>query len=350
MGSYPDAFSAEAVEELFFHKSPAELYTMAGHVCEAVHGRKVYARGLIEFTNYCRSNCLYCGIRRDNRKVCRYRMDEEQILATVQEGVKLGLQTFVLQGGEDPLWDTDRICSVVESIKRRTRDRVAVTLSCGMRSAQEYERMVSAGADRYLLRFETSDPTLHAKLRGGASLATRLDALENIRAAGFQVGSGFMTGLPGETATTRLNNILLCQSLGLDMVGIGPFIPHQDTPLRDAELQSLDYALQGTALLRLALPLAHIPATTAAGSIVKGGRELMLGCGANVLMPNITPAALKKSYLLYPGKICLGESGREAITGLERTLPEIHRVLSYDRADALRMEPVSHRLQGVAHG
>jgi biotin synthase len=342
--------SARAIEELFYHKPPAELYTMAGKLCEAVHGRKVYARGLIEFTNYCRSNCLYCGIRRDNRKVCRYRMDEEQILATVQQGVKLGLQTFVLQGGEDPLWDADRICKIVESIKTQTLNRVAVTLSCGMRSAQEYERMVSAGADRYLLRFETSDPVLHAKLRDGMSLDARLEAIENIRAAGFQVGSGFMTGLPGETARTRLDNILLCKSLRLDMVGIGPFIPHEDTPLRDAEQQSLDYALLGTALLRLALPLAHIPATTAAGSIAAKGRERMLICGANVLMPNITPAELKKAYLLYPGKICLGESGREAIVGLEQTLPEIHRVLSYDRADALRLQSMSHQHPGAAHG
>ncbi|WDP92429.1 MAG: [FeFe] hydrogenase H-cluster radical SAM maturase HydE [Desulfobacter sp.] len=338
----PEARSPREIEALFHHRSPEGLNRMGREVCETVHGDSVYLRGLIEFTNYCTSNCLYCGIRRENQKVHRYRMDEAQILDTVAQGVKLGFKTFVLQGGEDPKWTVDRICRLVESIKSATQGRAAVTLSCGMKSRRAYQRFSDAGADRYLLRFETSDPELHQRLRDGQTLDHRLAALEGIKAAGFQVGSGFMTGLPGETPQTRLDNILLCQSLGLDMVGIGPFIPHPDTPLAREASRGLALALQGTALLRLALPLAHIPATTAAGSIAENGREQMLLCGANVLMPNITPSLFKKSYLLYPGKICIEENCAQSLAHLEATLPKIGRRLSYERADAIKPPPWGH--------
>lgn len=333
----PKARSAREIEALFHHCPVPDLCQMARDVCEKVHGTFVYLRGLIEFTNHCTSNCLYCGIRRDNRKVHRFRMNEIQILQTIEQGLKLGFKTFVLQGGEDPCWTVDRICRLVESIKAATRNQVAVTLSCGMNSGEEYRRLVTAGADRYLLRFETSDPVLHARLRDGQTLDQRLEALENIKAAGFQVGSGFMLGLPGETPKIRLDNLLLCRSLELDMVGIGPFIPHPDTPLARERTKRFEYSLQGTALLRLALPLAHIPATTAAGSIIENGREQMIQSGANVLMPNITPGVFKRAYLLYPGKICIDETGSQSIERLEKTIPDIGRSLSFERADALKL-------------
>jgi len=195
--------------------------------------------------------------------------------------------------------------------------------------------MKNAGADRYLLRFETSDPVLHKKLRG-SSLASRLKNLEDIRTSGLQVGSGYMTGLPGESEDTRINNALLCRELDLDMVGIGPFIPSDETPLAGSKQEPIEYAIKGTALLRLLLPKAHIPATTAAGSLKPSGREDMIKAGANVLMPNITPVSVKKDYLLYPGKICLDEPGSQCIGCMGLRVKSVGRKINFARADALR--------------
>ncbi len=331
------ALSSEELTALYYQAETEDLIRQAGEVSFHVHGRDILLRGLIEFTNYCTSNCLYCGIRRGNRLVNRYRMDEEEILLAVEAGFARGLRTFVLQGGEDRKFGTDRIARLTEKIKTRTAGEAAVTLSCGMKSRKDFATLKSAGGDRYLLRFETSDPDLHVYLRDGKTLEERLENLEWIKEAGFQRGSGFMTGLPGETEETRLNNVLLCRELQLDMVGIGPFIPHQDTPLARSEQQGLEHALRGTALLRLALPEAHIPATTAAGSLVPDGREQMIRAGANVLMPNLTQTEYKKDYLLYPGKICLDESGIQCIGCLSARVKTVDREISFSRGDALRL-------------
>ncbi len=333
----PAPLSPEELTDLFYHAPTDELAAMGKKVCTEVHGREVLLRGLLEFTNYCSSNCLYCGIRRENKKVHRYRIEEAVLLEAVQTGFDRGLRTFVLQGGEDHRYRTDRICRLVEAIKIQTRGEAAVTLSCGMLSREEYRALVQAGADRYLIRFETSDPELHAYIRDGKTLKDRLQALENVRLAGFQTGSGFMLGLPGETADTRLENILLCQRLQLDMVGIGPFIPHPETPLKDARLHSIEEAVRGVALLRLALPETHIPATTAAGTLEPDGRERMINAGANVLMPNITQEDFKKDYLLYPGKICLDESGIQCIGCLSARVKPLDRELGFSRGDAPRI-------------
>lgn len=329
------ALSAAKITELFTHASTAELIAQAGEVCRLVHGRQVLARGLIEFTNFCENDCLYCGIRRGNRQVNRYRIDEAAILAVVEAGYRWGFRSFVLQGGEDPAYTTARICRLVEGIKGGGRGDAAVTLSCGIRSCAEYRQMAQAGADRYLLRFETADPRHHFALRRWP-LAARLQALADLRDAGFQLGSGFMLGLPGEKVETPLANILLCQSLELDMVGIGPFIPHPDTPLRRARQRPLEPVIRSLALLRLALPYAHLPATTAAGSLVADGREQMLAAGANVLMPNLTPSAWKRDYALYPNKVCLVEKGLEGMAILAEQLRPLGRELSFGRGDALR--------------
>ena len=298
-------------------------------------GNTILLRGLIEFTNHCSCNCRYCGIRSGNHAIRRYRLTEEEILSLVARGRELQLSTFVLQGGEDQDWHTDRICRLVESIKAFTGPEAAVTLSCGNRSPAEYRSMADAGADRYLIRFETSDPELYAQLHNGQSLAERLDAVRAVQAAGLQTGSGFMTGLPGQTPETELNNILLSQELGLDMVGVGPFIPHQQTPLADATQQSLDATIRATALLRLALPAAHLPATTSAGSLAPDGREQMIAAGANVLMPNITTKEVREDYALYPGKICLDETDIEgAVQGLVPSLAALGKSLSFARGDA----------------
>jgi len=326
------------IRDLFYNASTEELVRLGGEVCRGVHGPGVLLRGLLEYTNYCTSNCLYCGIRKSNRKVNRYRIKEPMLLEAVRTGFDRGIRTFVLQGGEDPVYTTEKICRVIEGIRNETRGEAAVTLSCGMRSREEYREMAAAGGDRYLLRFETSDPGLHALLRDGSPLKDRLRALEDIREAGFQTGSGFMLGLPGESAETRLNNILLSQKLNLDMAGIGPFIPHPETPLKDAAQKPLEEAVRGVALLRLALPEAHIPATTAAGTLQSDGRERMIEAGANVLMPNLTQVEFKKDYLLYPGKICLDESGIQCVGCLSMRMKPLDRKLSFARGDAPRLE------------
>ena len=338
----PDADSREENIETdkiidFYRKSSTEeLCAKASEVALERHGKSVYLRGLIEFSNYCSMDCLYCGIRRGNNKAVRYRLSGDEIVSAAKSGWSAGLKTFVLQGGEDPYCSTDMMCRVTERIKELTAGEAAVTLSLGIKSKADYSLLKKAGADRYLIRFETSDPDLHRYLRGGVTLERRLEAIYDLKELGFETGSGYMTGLPGETEETRINNALLCRKLGLDMAGIGPFIPHNDTPLAGEKQMPLDLCIRATALLRLLLPEAHIPATTAAGSLEPDGRERMIAAGANVLMPNITPLGVKKHYLLYPGKICLEESGLECIGCLSMRVKTAGRELDFGLGSALR--------------
>lgn len=327
--------------DLYRSNDNEKLFKAAWDVTTQYHRDNVYLRGLIEFTNECNLDCHYCGIRKSNDNVLRYTLCSQDIISIAEKGWKDGLKTFVLQGGEELGFDKDTICETVEGIKRVTNNEVAITLSCGIKSLQTFKDFKSAGADRYLLRFETSDEELHKKIRNGITLSKRLEALDNIRAANLQVGSGYMTGLPGETEDIRINNALLCQKLELDMVGIGPFIPHQDTPLGDSKQEDLIHAIRGTALLRLLLPKAHIPATTAAGSLKPTGREDMIKAGANVLMPNLTPVAVKKDYLLYPGKICLDENGSQCMSCMGLRVKSVGREVSMARADALRIQELN---------
>lgn len=314
-----------------------ELVKLARKKTDQIHGKKVLLRGLIEHSNICSLNCLYCGIRSSNKNVDRYHLTHEEILAIVKKGFDTGLRTFVLQGGEVASDKTQSICSLVSKIKQITRNEAAVTLSLGIKSYSEYKEMVDAGADRYLLRFETANPELHRYIRNGLSLFSRLRALEDIRKAGFEVGSGFMVGLPGESDNDLVENILLASELELDMGGIGPFIPHDDTPLSGSKQSPIDLTVKATALLRLALPECHIPATTAAGSLDPLGREKSIEAGANVLMPNITPVAVKKNYLLYPGKICLDEDGGECIGCMSMRVKRVGCTIDYGIGSALRL-------------
>jgi biotin synthase len=323
------------IQQLYKNASPKETRQQAEQICLESHGNTVLLRGLIEFSNYCIMNCNYCGIRKDNNKVKRYRISEKDILEIAEAGFKRGLRTFVLQAGEDPWYSDSMLCNIISEIKRMSSNEAAVTLSIGIKSRSQLQEYRSAGADRYLLRFETSDADLFEKLRPGTSLKRRLKMLETLQEEGFQTGSGFMIGLPRETDETVINNILLCKSLQLDMVGIGPFIPNKETPLAKAECRSIDKAILATACLRIALPKTHIPATTAAGSLHPQGREMMISAGANVLMPNITPPAFKQHYLLYPGKICLDESGFKCIGCLELRVKPLGRKLSFERGDSI---------------
>lgn len=311
------------------------LADQARRITEERFGRKVFLRGLIEYSNRCICSCLYCGIRRENGKVRRYGLSDEAILAAVRSGHDRGLKSFVLQGGEDPAFGPERLCHIVGAIKQLTRGEAAVTLSAGILPREAYAELRRAGADRYLIRFETADPELHQYLRGGITLERRLEALEDLKSLGYQTGSGFMTGLPGETDELLMRNIRLCKELELDMAGIGPFIPHPETPLRDTPTAPVERAIRAVALLRIACPDIHIPATTAAGSLAADGRERMIQNGANVLMPNLTPVAEKKEYLLYPGKICLDEEGLHCIGCLDMRMRSVDRELSFERADGL---------------
>jgi biotin synthase len=321
----------------FYEGADTETLTSrARELCLARHGRGVLLRGLIEYSNACACDCRYCGIRRSNAKVERYRLEPEEIAALARKGYRAGLRSFVLQGGEDPGYAEASLPRAVELIRADCPD-AALTLSAGILDRAAYDRLRRAGADRYLLRFETSDPALHASLRGGIGLERRLEALRDLAEAGYQVGSGYMVGLPGETEETRVNNALLCRELELDMVGIGPFIPHGDTPLAGSPQAPIELTLRAAALVRLLLPDAHMPATTAAGSLDPEGRERMILAGANVLMPNITPPAAKRNYLLYPGKICLDEEGETCIGCLSLRMKSIGREIFFSRGDALRL-------------
>ena len=282
----------------------AILYAAARRVREHHYGKDVYLRGLIEFTNYCKNDCRYCGIRRSNTRAERYRLTEEQILRCCGQGYSLGFRTFVLQGGEDLSFTDDKICEIVSRIREKFPD-CAITLSIGEKSRESYEAYKKAGADRYLLRQETSDPDHYRYLHPEElTIANRKRCLSDLKEIGYQVGCGIMVGSPGQTRDHLLTDLRYMKDFGPHMVGIGPFIPHKDTPFADEKPGGLFDTLHLLAVIRLMLPEVLLPATTALGTIHPAGRELGLLAGANVIMPNISPGNVRGKYLLYDGKIC----------------------------------------------
>ena len=282
------------------------------------YGDKVYIRGLIEFTNYCRNNCYYCGIRRDNKKAERYRLTKDEILLCCDEGYRLGFRTFVMQGGEDPYYTDEMICDIVSKIKSRYPD-CAVTLSIGEKPRESYQAFFDAGADRYLLRHETADPEHYGKLHPEAmSLENRKKCLFDLKEIGYQVGSGFMVGSPYQTTENLISDLRFLQKLQPDMIGIGPYITHADTPFAEFKSGDVMLTLRLVSILRLMFPYALIPSTTALGTIHPQGRELGLKAGANVVMPNLSPVSVRKLYSLYENKICTGEEAAQCRGCLER--------------------------------
>lgn len=282
------------------------------------YGDKVYIRGLIEFTNYCRNNCYYCGIRRDNKKAERYRLTKDEILLCCDEGYRLGFRTFVMQGGEDPYYTDEMICDIVSKIKSRYPD-CAVTLSIGEKPRESYQAFFDAGADRYLLRHETADPEHYGKLHPEAmSLENRKRCLFDLKEIGYQVGSGFMVGSPYQTTENLISDLHFLQKLQPDMIGIGPYITHADTPFAEFKSGNVMLTLRLVSILRLMFPYALIPSTTALGTIHPQGRELGLKAGANVVMPNLSPVSVRKLYSLYENKICTGEEAAQCRGCLER--------------------------------
>lgn len=320
----------------FFFRTPREaLLAQASAVCQTFYGSRVFIRGLVEFSNVCTCNCLYCGIRAGNAQAHRYRLSEEEIRRTVRDAFAAGYRSFVLQSGEDPAFPPSRLVRLVEALREDLGASWALTLSCGILSREAYRDLARAGANRYLLRFETADPALHRHLRGGFSLEDRLRALRDLREEGYEVGSGYMVGLPGETPEIFLANALLCRELDLAMVGIGPFLPHPDTPLAGTAGGTAERTLEALALVRLLLPRANIPATTALATADASGRIQAYEAGANVVMVNITPSEAKRHYLLYPDKQGIAVDGVLALETQMRELARCGRTGSLERGDSL---------------
>lgn len=284
------------------------------HLADEMRARfvrdEIHFRGIIEFSNHCARNCFYCGLRKDNLELTRYRMPPWEIIESAGRAAALGCRTIVLQSGEEAYYSAEILAAIVRAIKKD--NDVAITLSVGDRSRQDYALFKEAGADRYLLKHETSDPRLFAALRPGTSLKGRLERQRWLSELGYQVGSGNMVGLPGQTLETLADDILLFRRMGIEMAGIGPFIPNGRTPLAGETGGTLDMTLKTLATARLAMPRAHLPATTSAASIDPLGRVKVLQCGANVIMPNMTPAQYRRDYSIYPGKIGLTDSPEES--------------------------------------
>lgn len=306
---------------------------LGNKVRQQIYGNDIYVRGLVEFTNYCKNDCYYCGIRRSNKNAQRYRLTEEDILLCCQQGYELGFRTFVLQGGEDGYYTDERLLSIIHKIKAEYPD-CALTLSIGEKSEESYRSYREAGVDRYLLRHETADEEHYGKLHPSSmSCEHRKNCLRTLKKLGFQTGAGFMVGAPYQTVENLADDFLFLKELDPEMVGIGPFIPHQDTPFHGEKSGTLEDTLFYLALLRLMLPHALLPATTALGTIHPKGRELGVLSGANVVMPNLSPVSVRKKYMLYDGKICTGDEAAECRYCLSRRMEQIDCQIVSDRGD-----------------
>lgn len=299
------------------------LRTSAREVADAVYGRQVFIRGLIEFSNYCKNDCLYCGIRRSNAKADRYRLTKEEILSCCDNGYGLGFRTFVLQGGEDTYFTDERICDLVISIKKRYPD-CAVTLSIGEKEKASYQAFFDAGADRYLLRHETADEAHYRSLHPKEmSLSHRKQCLWELKEIGYQVGCGFMVGSPEQTVDILYEDLQFIKELQPHMVGIGPFIPQKDTPFGEKQAGTLDQTLRLLSIIRLIHPHVLLPSTTALGTIHPLGREKGIQAGANVVMPNLSPVAVREKYRLYDNKICTGDEAAECRYCMSRRMESV---------------------------
>lgn len=308
----------ELLKLLSTNEYDSELHTLAYEVRREIYGEDVYIRGLIEISNYCKNDCYYCGIRRGNKSAVRYRLTKDDILACCEEGYKLGFRTFVMQGGEDPYYTDDVMCGIVSAVRERYSD-CAITLSLGERSYESYLALYNAGANRYLLRHETANAEHYGKLHPQSmNLQNRKDCLFNLKEIGYQVGSGFMVGSPYQTTENLVEDLRFLQKLSPDMIGIGPYVTHAQTPFASFENGSVELTLRLLSVLRLMFPYVLLPSTTALGTLHPQGRELGLKAGANVVMPNLSPVKVRKLYELYENKICTGEEAAQCRGCLEK--------------------------------
>ncbi len=302
-----------------------DLYAAADKIRKQYKGDAVHLRGLIEFTNICRNDCKYCGLRYSNKVIERYRLDENEIIKTAINAINSGYKTIVLQGGEDLWFDADKICRIIREIKAYD---TAVTLSIGERNPEEYKAFKKAGADRYLMRIETTDIELYKFLHPNMSFENRVNCLYELKKLGYETGTGCLVGLPNQTIDSLADDILFFKELDADMVGIGPLIPHPETPLKDANKDNFDNALAVMAVTRLILPDINIPATTAMESVRQNGRIIALQSGANVVMPNMTEGEYRKKYEIYPNKICINDSPQRCIKCIKNKIESIGRTVS----------------------
>lgn len=310
------------------------LFEKARRIRQEYYGNDVYLRGLIEFTNYCKNDCYYCGIRRSNRNAARYRLTKEQILSCCEQGYGLGFRTFVLQGGEDGYYNDEMLVEIIQAIKARFPD-CALTLSIGERSFESYQAFYDAGADRYLLRHETADPVHYSKLHPPTlTLESRKQCLNDLKKIGYEVGCGFMVGSPGQTTGNLAEDLLFLHELKPQMVGIGPFIAHHDTPFASEQSGTAELTLFMLGLIRLLLPGVLLPATTALGTIDPKGREKGILAGANVVMPNLSPVDVRSKYMLYDNKICTGDEAAECRNCIDGRIRSIGYQIVVDRGDS----------------
>ena len=305
--------------------SDEELFCQANKIRQKYKGEEIHLRAKIEFTNICKCNCLYCGLRSENKKVERYRLSEEEIISCANKAIDLGLKTIVLQGGEDNYFTQEKICKIINKIKKND---VAVTLSIGERSYEDYKAFKEAGADRYLLRIETTDKELYSKLHPNMSFEHRKECLYNLKSLGYETGTGCLVGLPEQSIESLAQDILFFKELNADMVGIGPFIPHPNTPLANENKNNFTMALRVMAITRLLLPDISIPATTAMETLKENGRIIALNSGANVIMPNFTSYSAKKNYEIYPNKFGIKKDIQIAIKEITTSIEKIGRSIS----------------------
>jgi biotin synthase len=305
----------EIIDILYDNECNEVLYKAADRVRKKYMGDEVQLRGLIEFSNICKRNCMYCGLRSGNKNIERYRLMPDDIIELAKKGVHYGYRTIVLQSGEDDFYTIDKMKYIISNIKKLN---VAVTVSVGEKTFEEYKAYREAGADRYLIRIETTDKKLYDAMDPGMSHEDRKRCLRDLKKLGYEVGSGSLVGLPNQTIESIADDILFFKEIGADMIGIGPFIPNADTPLKDANSGDFHLSLKVMALIRILLKDINIPATTAMETLDKNGRIIALQSGANVVMPNITEGEYRKLYALYPGKICINDTPahcRGCITG-----------------------------------
>jgi len=314
------------LEELIFllstNKFDKKIFEIADEVREKYVGNEVHIRAIIEFSNFCKMDCLYCGLRRQNKNIKRYRMSPEEILKRVRLIAEKNIKTVVLQSGEDPYYNTEIIENLIIEIKKMN---LAVTLSIGERNFEEYKIWKNAGADRYLMRHETADPNLYKKLHPSDTFENRKSHLLKLKELGYEIGGGCMVGLPGQGPYELAKDLIFLREIDSDMIGIGPFIPNPETPLRKEKGGNLNTTLKMIALSRILIPTANIPATTAMGSIHPFGRQIALKCGANVIMPNLTPNPYRPNYTLYPNKICLFERDTACINCVKGMITNLGR-------------------------
>ena len=310
-----------------------DLFAAADLVRRKFVGADVHLRGLIEFSNICKNNCLYCGLRRDNKALERYRIDKNTILALAKHAKSMGLKTVVLQSGEDVYFDIPKMTEIIAGIKSFG---LALTLSTGEKSFREYEAYRKAGADRFLIRIETTDKKLYEENDPGMSWERRVQCMRDLKKLGYELGSGCLVGLPGQTTESLADDILFFKDMSCDMIGIGPFIPHHDTRYAGEKAGSVEMTLFLLSVIRILLPKVLLPATTALGTMDEYGREKGLLAGANVIMPNLSPEKNRKDYSLYDNKICTGEEAAQSIASLIKRVESVGCQVAVERGDALR--------------